>query len=235
MVHFDSCWPMPYLIQYDLAEIHNVFRLQHVELAKVFESLVRDDKRFEICTEVILGLVCFRLKVKTSPVDCIHCFFLPSILHPVCLFVLSFVLSFFCSFFLSSFSIVPSFPFNSLSRDTFLPGFGWAERSLAERNHQDGEDPSGGLQAPRTFRAALRHLRAKHRVAPRPRGVAAHHWAVLPAPAKAPLIIIIRIITMNDSECRDGEKVGRNRWPWITKENNWMLETGTKVSRGNRT
>lgn len=35
---------------------------KHVALAKEFESLVRADKRFEICAEVIMGLVCFRLK-----------------------------------------------------------------------------------------------------------------------------------------------------------------------------
>uniref|UniRef100_A0A8C9Z1E3 Aromatic-L-amino-acid decarboxylase n=1 Tax=Sander lucioperca TaxID=283035 RepID=A0A8C9Z1E3_SANLU len=35
---------------------------KHVGLAKEFESLVRADKRFEICAEVIMGLVCFRLK-----------------------------------------------------------------------------------------------------------------------------------------------------------------------------
>ncbi|XP_034730796.1 aromatic-L-amino-acid decarboxylase isoform X1 [Etheostoma cragini] len=35
---------------------------KHVCLAKEFESLVRADKRFEICNEVIMGLVCFRLK-----------------------------------------------------------------------------------------------------------------------------------------------------------------------------
>lgn len=40
--------------------------LQQVALAKEFESLVRADKRFEICAEVVLGLVCFRLKV-TAP------------------------------------------------------------------------------------------------------------------------------------------------------------------------
>lgn len=40
--------------------------LQQVALAKEFESLVRADKRFEICAEVIMGLVCFRLKVPTS-------------------------------------------------------------------------------------------------------------------------------------------------------------------------
>uniref|UniRef100_UPI003AAE171F aromatic-L-amino-acid decarboxylase isoform X3 n=1 Tax=Centroberyx gerrardi TaxID=166262 RepID=UPI003AAE171F len=35
---------------------------KQVGLAKEFESLVRADKRFEICAEVIMGLVCFRLK-----------------------------------------------------------------------------------------------------------------------------------------------------------------------------
>ncbi|XP_037532334.1 aromatic-L-amino-acid decarboxylase [Nematolebias whitei] len=35
---------------------------KQVGLAKEFESLVRADKRFEICAEVVLGLVCFRLK-----------------------------------------------------------------------------------------------------------------------------------------------------------------------------
>lgn len=34
----------------------------HIQLAKRFESLVRNDERFEICNDVHLGLVCFRLK-----------------------------------------------------------------------------------------------------------------------------------------------------------------------------
>ncbi|MEQ2185746.1 hypothetical protein GOODEAATRI_021421 [Goodea atripinnis] len=38
------------------------FCLQQVALAKEFESLVKADKRFEICADVVLGLVCFRLK-----------------------------------------------------------------------------------------------------------------------------------------------------------------------------
>jgi glutamate/tyrosine decarboxylase-like PLP-dependent enzyme len=33
----------------------------HVRLAKLFESLIREDKRFVITNEVVLGLVCFRL------------------------------------------------------------------------------------------------------------------------------------------------------------------------------
>ncbi|XP_059253174.1 aromatic-L-amino-acid decarboxylase isoform X2 [Mustela nigripes] len=35
---------------------------KHVRLAHEFECLVRQDPRFEICAEVTLGLVCFRLK-----------------------------------------------------------------------------------------------------------------------------------------------------------------------------
>uniref|UniRef100_A0A2K5R4K1 Aromatic-L-amino-acid decarboxylase n=1 Tax=Cebus imitator TaxID=2715852 RepID=A0A2K5R4K1_CEBIM len=35
---------------------------KHVQLSHEFESLVRQDPRFEICAEVTLGLVCFRLK-----------------------------------------------------------------------------------------------------------------------------------------------------------------------------
>lgn len=34
----------------------------HIRLAKRFEQLVLKDKRFELCNEVKLGLVCFRLK-----------------------------------------------------------------------------------------------------------------------------------------------------------------------------
>ncbi|KAG8222232.1 hypothetical protein J437_LFUL001430 [Ladona fulva] len=34
----------------------------HCRLAKKFESYVRDDRRFEVCNDVKLGLVCFRLK-----------------------------------------------------------------------------------------------------------------------------------------------------------------------------
>lgn len=38
--------------------------LQDVELAKQFEEMVKSDSRFEIYGDVILGLVCFRLKVR---------------------------------------------------------------------------------------------------------------------------------------------------------------------------
>lgn len=43
---------------------------QHVGLAKEFEALVRADDRFQISADVVLGLVCFRLKVseeRTKP------------------------------------------------------------------------------------------------------------------------------------------------------------------------
>ncbi|XP_020512615.1 aromatic-L-amino-acid decarboxylase isoform X1 [Labrus bergylta] len=46
---------------YGLSGIQAHIRKQ-VALAKEFESLVRADQRFEICAEVIMGLVCFRLK-----------------------------------------------------------------------------------------------------------------------------------------------------------------------------
>ncbi|KAM4856735.1 aromatic-L-amino-acid decarboxylase [Urocitellus parryii] len=35
---------------------------KHVQLAHMFESLVLQDSRFEICAEVTMGLVCFRIK-----------------------------------------------------------------------------------------------------------------------------------------------------------------------------
>jgi len=42
------------------------FIRKHVALAHEFEELVRQDNRFEIVTEVVLGLVCFRLKVMST-------------------------------------------------------------------------------------------------------------------------------------------------------------------------
>ena len=38
--------------------------LKHVRLAKLFESYVLSDPRFEIIGNVTLGLVCFRLRVN---------------------------------------------------------------------------------------------------------------------------------------------------------------------------
>jgi len=35
---------------------------KHISLAHYFENLVRKDDRFEITEEVIMGLVCFRMK-----------------------------------------------------------------------------------------------------------------------------------------------------------------------------
>lgn len=40
-----------------------ISRFQSVELAQLFESLVREDKRFEVPAPRHLGLVVFRLKV----------------------------------------------------------------------------------------------------------------------------------------------------------------------------
>lgn len=38
--------------------------LQHVQLAKKFESLLLADNNFEIVGDVLMGLVCFRLKAS---------------------------------------------------------------------------------------------------------------------------------------------------------------------------
>jgi len=50
--------------------IFNVFLIvlylisfQHIELAKLFETYVNNDARFEVAAPVAMGLVCFRLKV----------------------------------------------------------------------------------------------------------------------------------------------------------------------------
>lgn len=48
------------------------FPFQHVQLSHAFEALVRQDTRFEICAEVTLGLVCFRLKVCLSRLHCLR-------------------------------------------------------------------------------------------------------------------------------------------------------------------
>jgi len=40
--------------------------VQHIRLAKKFESLVETDSRFEVLGKVTLGLVCLRLKVSVK-------------------------------------------------------------------------------------------------------------------------------------------------------------------------
>jgi aromatic-L-amino-acid decarboxylase len=50
--------------------IYGVEGLQHyirnsIRLAHIFENYVKSDDRFEIVTEVIMGIVCFRLKVRS--------------------------------------------------------------------------------------------------------------------------------------------------------------------------
>ncbi|KAK9695747.1 Pyridoxal-dependent decarboxylase conserved domain [Popillia japonica] len=49
------------LRSYGIKGIQNYIR-HHINLAKRFESHVRKDRRFEVCNDVFLGLVCFRLK-----------------------------------------------------------------------------------------------------------------------------------------------------------------------------
>lgn len=66
-------WQIPLGRRFRSLKMWFVFRLygvkglqayirKHVQLAREFESLVRQDPRFEICAQVTLGLVCFRLK-----------------------------------------------------------------------------------------------------------------------------------------------------------------------------
>ncbi|XP_066210254.1 aromatic-L-amino-acid decarboxylase isoform X1 [Saccopteryx leptura] len=66
-------WQLPLGRRFRSLKMWFVFRLygvsglqayirKHVQLAHEFESLVSQDPRFEICAEVTLGLVCFRLK-----------------------------------------------------------------------------------------------------------------------------------------------------------------------------
>ncbi|XP_056618530.1 aromatic-L-amino-acid decarboxylase [Triplophysa dalaica] len=66
-------WQIPLGRRFRSLKIWFVFRMyglkglqayirKHVVLAKEFECLVRADQRFEICADVLLGLVCFRLK-----------------------------------------------------------------------------------------------------------------------------------------------------------------------------
>ncbi|XP_011502491.1 PREDICTED: aromatic-L-amino-acid decarboxylase-like isoform X2 [Ceratosolen solmsi marchali] len=46
---------------YGISGLQNYIR-NHIRLAKRFELLVKKDLRFELCNEVVLGLVCFRAK-----------------------------------------------------------------------------------------------------------------------------------------------------------------------------
>jgi hypothetical protein len=41
-----------------------------VKLAKIFEAFILSDSRFEIMGKVVLGLVCFRLKVGVKVIWC---------------------------------------------------------------------------------------------------------------------------------------------------------------------
>lgn len=49
------------LRSYGISGLQTYIR-HHISLAKRFEQHVLKDKRFEVCNEVKLGLVCFRLK-----------------------------------------------------------------------------------------------------------------------------------------------------------------------------
>ncbi|KAB1253778.1 Aromatic-L-amino-acid decarboxylase [Camelus dromedarius] len=70
-------WQLPLGRRFRSLKMWFVFRLygvtglqayirKHVQLSHEFEFLVRQDPRFEICAEVTLGLVCFRLKGPNS-------------------------------------------------------------------------------------------------------------------------------------------------------------------------
>lgn len=48
------------LRNYGISGLQKYIR-HHIKLAKHFEELVAEDNRFEICNEVQMGLVCFRL------------------------------------------------------------------------------------------------------------------------------------------------------------------------------
>ena len=51
------------LRSYGVQGLQDYIRHQ-VTLAREFEAMVRDDDRFHVVTEGVLGLVCFRLKVS---------------------------------------------------------------------------------------------------------------------------------------------------------------------------
>ncbi|XP_046342768.2 aromatic-L-amino-acid decarboxylase-like [Haliotis rufescens] len=56
---------------YGVSGIRQYIR-KHVSLAKEFESMVSQDDRFEIVAEVIMGLVCFRLKGPNRMTELLH-------------------------------------------------------------------------------------------------------------------------------------------------------------------
>ncbi|XP_058810386.1 aromatic-L-amino-acid decarboxylase-like isoform X2 [Phymastichus coffea] len=47
--------------KYGISGLQSYIR-NHIKLAKMFESLVKRDDRFELCNKVVLGLVCFRAR-----------------------------------------------------------------------------------------------------------------------------------------------------------------------------
>jgi len=53
---------------FDVKNVHCTFHLllQDIRLAHQFEDLVKGDDRFEIVQKVVMGLVCFRLKVSNN-------------------------------------------------------------------------------------------------------------------------------------------------------------------------
>ena len=50
-----------------------LFSSQHIMLAKEFAGMVQLDDRFQVTHEVVLGLVCFRLKVNIITLGSIFC------------------------------------------------------------------------------------------------------------------------------------------------------------------
>lgn len=55
---------MHFCLRNKFSTVYSLFFRQHVRLAKKFERLVKSDQRFEVVNEVVMGLVCFRLKVR---------------------------------------------------------------------------------------------------------------------------------------------------------------------------
>ncbi|KAJ7413031.1 Aromatic-L-amino-acid decarboxylase [Willisornis vidua] len=59
----------PLYLQHHHQESGLVTDYRHVRLSHQFEHLVLQDERFEICAEVVLGLVCFRLKEQSGEIE----------------------------------------------------------------------------------------------------------------------------------------------------------------------